>query len=171
MKKAFTLIEVNLAMLIMAGGILSIVGLYSLGFRENSQSEEDVAGAAIADAVMSPIISSLSSTNLRWTVFNNIQDFPSEKGWANYLSNGEVVSNPKGVAESGISKLAALSGNASQVPSIPSGYHYGLVVHHTRDSAVVSIAFRSSKKAKQLMSQPLYYTEVRFQGVQESESK
>ena len=38
MKKAFTLIEVNLAMLIMAGGILSIVGLYAFGFRENRHS-------------------------------------------------------------------------------------------------------------------------------------
>ena len=45
MKKAFTLMEVNLAILVMAGGILSIVGLYSLGFRENKQSGEDVASA------------------------------------------------------------------------------------------------------------------------------
>ena len=29
--------EVNLAILVMAGGILSIVGLYSLGFRESRQ--------------------------------------------------------------------------------------------------------------------------------------
>ena len=42
---AFTLIEVNLAMLIMAGGILSVVGLYALGFRENRQGREDVAAA------------------------------------------------------------------------------------------------------------------------------
>ena len=61
MKRAFTLIEVNLAMLIMAGGILSIVGLYSLGFRENRQSTEDVAGAAYADAVLSPLVMALSA--------------------------------------------------------------------------------------------------------------
>ena len=51
MKKAFTLIEVNLAMLIMAGGILSIVGLYAFAFRENRQSREDVIATAMADSV------------------------------------------------------------------------------------------------------------------------
>ena len=54
MKKAFTLIEVNLAMLIMAGGILSIVGLYSFGFRENRHSRVDVAATTLADSVISP---------------------------------------------------------------------------------------------------------------------
>lgn len=56
MRKAFTLMEVNLAILVMAGGILSVVGLYSLGFRENRQSAEDVAVAAYADAVISPLV-------------------------------------------------------------------------------------------------------------------
>ena len=50
-KKAFTLIEVNIAMFVMAGGILSVIGLYSLGYRESRQSREDVASAAYADAV------------------------------------------------------------------------------------------------------------------------
>ena len=53
MRRAFTLIEVNLAILIMAGGILAMVSLFSFGYRENSQSREDVAGAAMADAVAS----------------------------------------------------------------------------------------------------------------------
>ena len=35
--RAFTLMEVNLAILVMAGCVLSVVTLYSLGFRENRQ--------------------------------------------------------------------------------------------------------------------------------------
>ena len=65
MKKAFTLIEVNLAMLIMAGGILSIVGLYAFGFRENRHSREDVAATTLADSIISPLVMAISATNLR----------------------------------------------------------------------------------------------------------
>ena len=38
MKKAFTLMEINLAILIMATGILSMISLYSLGVTQSSQS-------------------------------------------------------------------------------------------------------------------------------------
>ena len=37
-RHAFTLIEVNLAMFVMAVGTLGLVSLYSLGYRENQQS-------------------------------------------------------------------------------------------------------------------------------------
>ena len=50
-KRAFTLIEVNLAIFIMAGGVLAMISLYSLGFRESRQSKEDLASATFADMV------------------------------------------------------------------------------------------------------------------------
>ena len=61
LRKAFTLMEVNLAILIMAGGVLSVVSLFALGYRENRQSREDVAAAAYADAVLSPLIMACSA--------------------------------------------------------------------------------------------------------------
>ena len=48
-RRGFTLIEVNLAMFVMAVGTLGLVSLYSLGYRENQQSNEDVQAAAVAD--------------------------------------------------------------------------------------------------------------------------
>ena len=45
LQRAFTLIEVNLAIFIMAGGVLAMISLYSFGFRESRQSREDVASA------------------------------------------------------------------------------------------------------------------------------
>ena len=87
MKKAFTLMEVNLAILIMAGGILSILGLYSLGYRENRQSREDVASAAYADAVISPLVMALSATNLKWSSFKKLGSYPSEAGWKEYINS------------------------------------------------------------------------------------
>ena len=67
MRQAFTLMEVNLAIFIMATGVLGMVSLYSLGFRESRQSEEDVASAGLADAFLSPLVTGLSATNMTWS--------------------------------------------------------------------------------------------------------
>ena len=168
MKKAFTLIEVNLAMLIMAGGILSIVGLYAFGFRENEQSREDVASAAVAEQVMSPLIMALSYTNNTWSSFQNEWIFPPQ-GWKSYMNNYQVTSDPLGVAQSAFGSAIGKCKINFSVPSISStGMSYALVVYHAKDAGTVSIALRAVPKNQysQLMSQPIYYTEVPFQGVE-----
>lgn len=175
MKRAFTLIEVNLAMLIMAGGILSIVGLYSLGFRENRQSAEDVASAAYADAVISPLVMAISATNLKWSVFKSMTSYPSEAGWREYFnSEGLVTQNPESLARSVfgsvMGKMSSAAEGALDVstawPSgVDGGLKAGLVIRHDQNSAIVSIAFRAVKQPSMLLSAPLYYTEVRFQGI------
>ena len=174
MKRAFTLVEVNLAMLIMAGGILSIVGLYAFGFRENRQSAEDVASAAYADAVISPLVMAISATNLKWSVFKNMPSYPSEAGWKDYFdSNGLVTSDPEdralGVFGNVMGKMSSAEGSFevnTQWPSTASGgLRAGLVVIHDQGSAIVRIAFRATKRPSMLLSAPLYYTEVRFQGI------
>lgn len=180
MKRAFTLIEVNLAMLIMAGGILSIVGLYAFGFRENSQSREDIAATALADSVISPLVMAISSTNLVWSKFAQAKNFPDENGWEQYLNNdGEVTQNPQSRAEQVFAETMSwisgcAKGGLSDVDtSFPSaalngtGLKCGLVVQHDRDSAVVRISFRATKLPGALMSMPIFYTEVRFQGIME----
>ena len=175
MKRAFTLIEVNLAMLIMAGGILSIVGLYAFAFRENRQSREDVASAAYADAVMGPLVTALTATNVKWSVFRRLPDSPGEQGWGHYLQNrttGKVVSDPESLAQSAYTRtISAL--NLGE--GFPSGFQVtkqkagnlkaALVVMHDEDSAIVRISFRAVDKSNLLFSAPLYYTEARFQGV------
>lgn len=175
MKRAFTLIEVNLAMLIMAGGILSIVGLYSFGFRENRQSREDVASAAFADAVVSPLVMAISATNLRWSAFRNIASYPDANGWGYYIDTDGQVSKELD-AESVFSKaMSAYSGASAGGTAVRFGYPTeaqtgaglsgALVVLHETDSPVVRIGFRATKTKGQLMAMPLYYTEVRFQGI------
>ena len=71
-KKAFTLIEVNLAIFIMAGGVLAMISLYSLGFRESRQSREDVASSAMADAILNPLVVALSSRDLKWSEWQSL---------------------------------------------------------------------------------------------------
>ena len=72
-KRAFTLIEVNLAIFIMAGGVLAMISLYSLGFRESRQSREDVSSAAMADLILNPLVIALSSRDLKWSEWKNLQ--------------------------------------------------------------------------------------------------
>jgi hypothetical protein len=175
MKKAFTLMEVNLAMLIMAGGVLSVLGLYSLGYRESSQSCDDVASAAYAEAVVSPLTIALSATNLKWSSFRELGNYPSAEGWGAYINqnDGTIIANPESEArevfDSVIGRLQFEGSANLPVSTLPTdaanGLKAGLVVLHERDSAIVRIGFRATKKPAELLSMPLYYTEVRFQGV------
>ncbi len=183
MKKAFTLIEVNLAIMIMAGGILSILGLYGLGFRENRQSRDDVAAAAYADAVLGPLVGVLSQTNITWKTFSKIGTYPKSgssgsgrqqsDGWYCYVNSGTglVTSNPETKAKDAFRSLVADATKDSGTkgatwPSNVAGdMKAGLVVMHERGSAVVRLAFRATRRQEELLAMPLFYTEVRFQGV------
>jgi len=178
MKRAFTLIEVNLAMLIMAGGILSIVGLYSFGFRENRHSREDVAATTLADSVISPLVMAISATNLKWSVFRQEKNFPNANAWGDYLNRslGIVTQDPQSKAESVFSQTMSWISGAAEGPlnaetAFPSavmngtGMRCGLVVQHDEDSAVVRISFRATRHPGELLAMPLFYTEVRFQGL------
>lgn len=90
----FTLMEVNLAIFIMAVGILAMVSLYPLAFRESQQSSDDVASAALADGILSPLTAALSSTNVAWSAWQNLipasgsnpsdNGLPSARGWLSY---------------------------------------------------------------------------------------
>ena len=189
-QRAFTLIEVNLAIFIMAVGILAMVSLYSLGFRESRQSEEDVAAAGYADAVFAPLVAELSSTNMTWANWCSIGDNPqidskgskvdpklycdgvtqSGKGWRNYVrelggmrSQRFRVQNAKSF-DSGIQDILGKAGDgvSRSLPSMPSELYYGLVA--TRRGGTIGLSFRCSRRQDQLLSQPVYYTEVHFQG-------
>lgn len=180
MRKAFTLIEVNLAMMIMAVGVLSIVALYSYGFRENRQSREDVEATAIADMVISPLVMAISHTNLKWSVFREEFHYPSGAGWADYFdSEGVVSQDPDSKAQGVFSSVMAKLQAGSLSPSVDTAWPLpgksdsdgaarslscGLVITHERDSSVVRIAFRATKQPGTLLAMPVFYTAVRFQG-------
>ena len=184
MRQAFTLMEVNLAIFIMAAGVLGMVSLYSLGFRESRQSEEDVASAGIADSFFAPLVAGLSATNMTWSGWcNAVPDVNSDacnglapqNGWASYVTrmdadnNGtyetfRVNSGWQGLADGVFNKIVgqAPSEYRGSLPSVDSDYCYGLVA--TRKGSTISLAFRASRRREALMSQPVYYTEVHFQG-------
>ena len=82
MRRAFTLMEVNLAIFIMATGVLAMVSLYALGMRESRQSTEDVATASYADVVLAPLVAKLSSQNMTWAGWTSIGSTPQGEGSA-----------------------------------------------------------------------------------------
>lgn len=180
MRRGFTLLEVNLAIFIMATGVLVMCGLYSLGFRENRQSVEDVVAASYADAYLAPLVQGLSATNMAWSAWLQIGDVPAQNetrevadgvwpsdGWMAYVQSAgtedfRVIGSPKGKANSQFSAVLGKISNGAQMPTMPSDYEYALVV--TRRGATIQLAFRISRRKDLLMSQPLTVTEVHFQG-------
>ena len=190
MRRAFTLLEVNLAIFIMATGALAMCALFALGFRESRQSVEDVAAAAFADAFLAPLVQGLSATNMTWSSWKQIGEAPSKSetkmvvdaiwpkdGWMAYVRepknrddfsyrmNGSARNRADTVFGQVIGKVP--SEYRGSKPSIPApssgtGFEYGLVV--TRRGPTIQLAFRLARRIDGLMSQPLFVSEVRFQG-------
>ena len=193
-RRAFTLMEVNLAILVMAGCVLSVVTLYSLGFRENQQSMEDVAAAAYADAVMGKLATALSDPNVAWEDFKDIVnvrnvggDFTStnpENGWGDYfdsdgdaLDGSAAISKAQTVFTETMARIrsGSTSGIDTAMPAVPTKSigAVGLVVRIKtvggKPMPVAQISFRAARDGRSLMSSPMYYTEVAFQGKNETE--
>jgi len=181
-KKAFTLMEVNLAVALMASGVLTVVILFSLGYRETRQSREDVASAAASDAIISRLAMAAGSTNLVWSRFYEGWAFPNAAGWSAYFNTsgkdvGIVDEDPSGICRQAyVSAMQKLSScvKPGTTPDFQTGYPEdafksgvlpGLVVIHEEGSAVVKIAFRATKMKSMFLAAPLYFTEVRFQGI------
>jgi len=180
MKKAFTLIEVNLAMMVMAVGILAIVGLYAHGYRESNQSREDVEATALADHVISPLVMAITHTNMKWSVFRQGFHYPDNSGWGAYFDNDGIVSeDPDNRAKKAFADVMSQLDVAGLTPRIDTKFPLpdksdgasaarslscGLVILHDEGSPLVRIAFRATRRPGTLLAMPIFYTEARFQG-------
>lgn len=102
-RSGFTLMEVNLAVFIMAVAVLGMVALYPLGFRESQQSRDDVIEAVLAEGILNPIAATLSSTNMTWSQWKAVLGsgssgvYPTE-GWQSYCGNERSLT-PKSRSE------------------------------------------------------------------------
>ena len=144
-RAAFTLMEVNLAIFIMAVGVLAMTALYPLGFRESEQSRDDVRAAVVADEVLGQLTAALSSRNITvedWKKIKTAVDLTSE-GWLSYCESyrpkagksqeykiknrGTVISTAQGVFDA----LAAVGNGTKPKVDFKDGNHkqfvYGLV--------------------------------------------
>jgi len=192
-KRGFSLVEMTTAVGILAGGILVLISLFTLGFKENRMSREDTAAAALADDVLSRLETALSCTNIPWGawtgLFNGKQNLP-EGGWRAYMNtyldaqqmeHAQFNVDPTAKATATLANLAGdlsmwLGADAGRKgcenilapPDAASqGLTWALVL--LRDPArpqVISATLRVVRKNRyaQLLSQPAYYTEICFQG-------
>lgn len=192
-RAAFTLMEVNLAILIMAIGVLTMTSLYPLGFRESEAAHDDVRAAVVADEVLGKLSAALSSRNITWENWKSAVEAAvkaSNSGgagnaWMSYFTQRgnnfkmETVGSINSHAKSVFDALAGACSGATKAPSWTpdSKYAQGLVAQWGKrivsgnakdDYSRVSISFRMSRRPGALMGAPVYYTEVHFQGDQEN---
>ena len=189
-KLGFTLMEVNLAIFIMATGVLAMVSLYPLGYRENEQSRDDVKSAAIADAVFNQLHAALSSRNITWQDWENAVGSAvgkTPKGWMSYCDEHQNAYAPKkktqltSLAKSVFDALSnAYKDKGSPQWNVNSELGCALVAQWGRtpvgagdgitqqrpDHSRVALSFRCVRNAGALFAAPIYYTEIHFQGDQ-----
>lgn len=177
-RKAFTLVEVNFAIGAFAIGLLTIMALFSLAFKEGRQSSEDIQTTAAADAIFSQLVMAASSTNLVWSRFSEIESYPDgadTRGWevytrgAGYLPIKDPSSTANGAISGFLSELAQCSSSPAGFPTAiadPSNgdLKYGVLIQHTPGDRIIRFSFRAARISSMLFSAPLYYTEAVFQG-------
>jgi hypothetical protein len=124
-KFGFTLMEVNLAIFIMAVAILGMVALYPLGFRESQQARSDVVESVVADGILNPLVATLStcSSNMTWQAWKSIlggSTIYPDNGWLAYCGDTRNLTPKSRTAVNGttggvIGKIAAASGQFNSV--------------------------------------------------------
>jgi Tfp pilus assembly protein PilV len=175
-RSGFSLIEVNMAVFVLAIGVLSMAVLYPLGLRESIQSQADLKQSMFADYILNVAVSAGCSTNLNWSEWNTWAGTYNMAGSAagTELNIGNSVPNFVGTAVNAAvnqynsSQLSGFQHTVNQTFAIycvmaqgPSARVMGILV---RSLDVDTSKMSTSEKVKRLESQPSYYAEARFMG-------
>ncbi|NLC80938.1 MAG: hypothetical protein GX748_07115 [Lentisphaerae bacterium] len=88
----FSLIEVNMAVFVMAVGVLSMVVLYPLGMRESRQGQDDLQQSMLADRVLNRLTAALSRPDVKWSAWKNVPVYEKSLDaqkyeWKSYSGN------------------------------------------------------------------------------------
>ena len=193
--------EVNLAIFIMAVGLLAMVALYPLAYRESRQSKDDVKAAAAADCVLNTLSAALSSRNIEWKdwvegidrAYNATGKGAALRGgWLAYCDQTKNTYAPKkrseinAKAEQVFNALADIYNTGEGQGTLnfgslqlPSELAFAIVAQWGKmpvydgtglslvdDRSRVAIGLRVTRRAGDLLAQPIFYTEIHFQGDQ-----
>jgi Tfp pilus assembly protein PilV len=177
-RSGFSLIEVNMAVFVLAIGVLSMAVLYPLGLRESIQSQADLKQSMFADYILNVAVSAACSTNLNWTEWSSwagtYNMVGSDAGQVRELNISDSV--PKfvltavnaAVNQYNGSQLSGFQHTINQTFAIycvmaqgPSARVMGIMV---RSLDVDTSKMSTREKVKRLESQPSYYAEARFMG-------
>ena len=173
----FSLIEVNMAVFVLAIGVLSMAALYPLGLRESIQSQADLKQSMFADYILNVAVSAASSTNVTWIDWSKWAGTYNMAGSdaGTELNIGDSVPSFVGVAvDNAVSQyngnqLSGFKHTINETFAIycvmvqgPSDRMMGIIV---RSLDVDTSKMTSGEKIKRLEAQPSYYAEARFQGI------
>lgn len=152
----FSLMEVNMAVFVMAIGILSMVALYPLGLRESRYSQADLKQSMFADYLLNQAVAAASQTNIPWSQ------------WRNVPKIGGSTINLGSSVPSFIRSRLKMDG----YPNMVEGVHYKIaccrVAAHS--DKIMGIMVQSTEledgvtQYEQVTNNPIYYAEVMFQG-------
>lgn len=70
-KRGFSLIEVNMAIFVMAIGVLSLAALFPLGLRENMNAVSDMTESIFADGLLNQAVAIASGRNVKWSEWDD----------------------------------------------------------------------------------------------------
>ena len=170
-KAGFSLMEVNMAVFVMAVGILGLVALFPLGLRESYQGKADLQQSMFADYALNQLVAGLSQTNITWTEWLQLDNtcYPEA------ISLGGGNSRSKANLPSEVKNALELPGNWTVAGKAMESRHYRIffdLVSETEDrpsQRLLGISVRSTdidvNGWQDYTNNPLYYAEVMFQGV------
>jgi type II secretory pathway pseudopilin PulG len=182
-KNGFSLIEVNMAIFVMATAVLMVAGLYPMGLRESIQSQSDFKQVMFADYVLNVAVAAACSPNVTWNEWRNWADnwnvaTAGEHGEIKGLNrHGSVPYFIWKALDGAIQNYSSFQNQGERTsPHIEDETYavYCILVPGYSDQ-IMGIMVRSldgdtqtkmnaAQRKRRLENQPLYYAEARFQG-------
>ncbi|MBO4288025.1 MAG: hypothetical protein J5985_07680 [Kiritimatiellae bacterium] len=173
-RKGFSLVEVNMAVFVMAVGILSMVALYPLGLRESIQGKEDLMEAVFADNLLNQAVAIASSRTLKWSDWDDKNDNP----YVPYPNNNSAMRKRlEFTAEDSFNDLPSFMRSKMRKPDLVSDSSDAGGIRHFRiacmrpqahSGRVMGIMVQSTTEnvgdRNDYSNHPIYYAEAYFQG-------
>jgi hypothetical protein len=152
----FSLIEVNMAVFVMAVGILSMIVLYPLGLRESTQSAADLHQAMRADYILNQAVAAASLPDFPWSQWKNVPDMGDWKP--------ESTARLKGVPQFMEDRMKLPSDSRFWIGCCRVRGASDLVMGIMVQSSELKEITDSQHLEELIQNNPIYYAEVRFQG-------
>jgi type II secretory pathway component PulJ len=165
----FSLMEVNMAVFVMAVGILSLVALFPLGLRESIQGKQDLQQSMFADYALNQLVGALSQTNVTWTDWVAL-DHTAYPAAITIGTESRPKANLPSANGANVQSMLDLPGNWTVSGKPMQNQHYRILFDLKGDvsSRILGIGVRSTdmdlSKYELYTNNVLYYAEVMFQG-------
>ena len=155
-RAGFSLMEVNMAVFVMAVGILSMVALYPLGLRESVQGQQDMSQATFADYMLNQAVAAASLTNFPWSEWKQVPTI--------------VDMDQSGISDSTHNNLPVFMTTRMQTDANWPDSRYRMICCRGAGNSdrLMGIMIRSTdvkgENVNDYTNNPVYYAEVYFQG-------